>query len=141
MSKNGDRIPESEVLLGFVQAGKTVDWICEKWNVTPQTVRAWFKKFNLSLPRKQSTKTSYRKKAKFEEKDCPICQQSQNVNYLATERHWYCMNCDTEFDQNNVIYIYDDKGDLIEVIASRPGIWEGIKIGKAGKGLIRTVTV
>jgi hypothetical protein len=51
------------------------------------------------------------------------------------------MKCETEFDQNNVIYIYDDKGELVEVIASQPGLWDRIKHGKAKKNLIRTVTV
>jgi hypothetical protein len=133
--------PDADALQGFVKSGKTMDWICEKWNVTPQTVRAWFAKFNITLPKKPGTKTSYvRKIQEVEKKPCPVCQEKNQVNYIFAEKHWFCMNCYTEFDQDNVIYIFDDSGELIEVIAHKPGLWDKLKAGKKGKNLIRTVT-
>jgi ribosomal protein L37AE/L43A len=133
--------PDADTLKGFLKSGKTIDWISERWNVKPQTVRAWLSKFNIHLPQKTNVKTSYtRRKPEIKQKNCPVCQ-SHNVNYLLTEKHWYCLNCDTEFDKNNVIYVYDDRGELVEVITHKTGIWEHVKLNKAGKGLIRTVTV
>ncbi|MEW9670292.1 hypothetical protein [Ammoniphilus sp. 3BR4] len=133
--------PDKDTLKGFLIAGKTVDWISEKWNVTPQTVRAWFSKFNLHLPKKQTMKTGYNRKKNVEQRSCPVCQESQLVNYILAEKHWYCLQCDTEFDRNDVIYVYDDKGELVEVIAAKPDIWEGLSITKTKKNLIRTITV
>lgn len=142
MSKKGTHhLPDRDTLTGFLNAGKTVDWISEKWNVTPQTVRAWLSKFNLSLPKKKSEKTGYSRKQKVEGRECPVCQESQQVNYIMSEKHWYCLSCDTEFDGNDVIYVYDDKGDLVELIAKEQKIWDRLKLGgKSKRNLILTTT-
>jgi len=139
--KGTQTTPDRDTLTQFLNAGKTVDWISEKWNVTPQTVRTWLAKFNLSLPKTQSVKTSYtRKQQNVENKACPVCQEIQQVNYIMSEKHWYCLKCDTEFDREGVIYVYDDMGDLVELIADKPKIWDQLKIGKAKRKLILTTT-
>ena len=140
MSAKKANSPDVDTLKNILSSGKTVDWISEKWNVTPQTVRAWFAKFNISLPKKSNQKTNYNRKPNMEQRCCPVCQESQQVNYIMAEKHWYCMHCDTEFDRDDVIYVYDDMGDLVEVIAKEQEVWENVKLGKAKKNLIRTVT-
>jgi|GEM_PF-3109794 len=132
--------PSQDDLKSFIKTGKTVDWISEKWNVTPQTVRSWFAKFNLSLPKKNGVKTTYNRKNTVGPRTCPVCQENQNVNYIVAEKHWYCLHCYTEFDANNVIYVYNDRGDLVEVIANKPGLWDKLKSANR-KDVIRTITV
>ncbi|MCZ8515061.1 helix-turn-helix domain-containing protein [Paenibacillus filicis] len=123
--------PEKETLSGLLKAGKTIDWICEKWNVTPQTVRVWISKFNLKFPEKKSIKTKYTRKSKPNARDCPVCMQSRFVHFIATEKHWYCTHCDVEFDRNNAIHVYDENGNIIEVLSNKSEIWEKLRLGKA----------
>ncbi|MBP1931118.1 hypothetical protein [Ammoniphilus resinae] len=51
-----------------------------------------------------------------EYKHCPACRFRLKTNYIPAIKHWYCVNCDTEFDGNNYIYVYNEMGDLVEVI-------------------------
>lgn len=74
-------------------------------------------------------------------KSCPVCRHSQCINYIVDVKHWFCLNCDTQFDDHQVIYVYDEMGELVEVITNRPDIWKRIKKNNWKKGLIRTVTV
>ncbi|MGN7383446.1 Uncharacterised protein [Chlamydia abortus] len=112
---------------------------------TPQTVKSWLDKFNVkSAAKPQEAKASTRsrrRKQKQEAKKCPVCQKTHNVNFISSIKHWYCVQCDTEFDRNNVIFVYDDNGELIEVISDKPGIWNHLKLGKTKKGIIMTLTV
>ncbi|RKD22615.1 hypothetical protein BEP19_10160 [Ammoniphilus oxalaticus] len=71
---------------------------------------------------------------------CPVCQERAQVNYILREKHWYCLQCDTEFDGDGVIYIYDDKGELVELITDKPKIWDQLKVGKTKRKLIFTTT-
>ncbi|WP_148497548.1 hypothetical protein [Paenibacillus senegalensis] len=113
---------------------------------TPQTVKSWLDKFSVkpavrAADAQAPAPTNRKKKKAREEKKCPICMKKHNVNYISSIKHWYCVNCDTEFDRNNVIFVYDDGGELIEVISDEPGVWDHLKLGKAKKGIIMTVTV
>ncbi|GIP34769.1 hypothetical protein [Paenibacillus sp. J2TS4] len=112
----------------------------------PQTVKSWLDKFQVKTAAKppetsSGSAKSRRRKQKQETKKCPVCQKKHNVNFISSIKHWYCVQCDTEFDRNNVIYIYDDNGELIEVISDKPGIWDHLKLGKTKKGIIMTLTV
>lgn len=136
------KVPDKELLTNFLQAGKTIDWISEKWSVTPQTVKAWFSKLNIHLPQKKSIKTQYQRMVPEDPKGCPVCQSKRSVNYIQDIKHWFCMHCEVEFDKHHIIYIYDESGILVEVIGQKPGFWESIRFGKGtSKALIKTVTV
>lgn len=74
-------------------------------------------------------------------KRCPVCKKSHCINYILDVKHWLCMNCDTQFDEHHVIYIYDEMGELVEVITSQPDVWNYIKKRNWKKRLIQTVTL
>jgi len=75
---------------------------------------------------------------------CPVCRKNHCINYILDVRLWFCKNCDTHFDEHQVIHVYDEMGDLVEVIAaSQPDIWNYInkRDWKKKKGLIQTITL
>jgi hypothetical protein len=140
--KKRNPIPDRNTLSGFLKTGKTIDWIAEKWNVTPQTVKAWLSKFQIHLPGKKSIKTRYQRNIPEKRKECPVCQSTRSVNFIVDIKHWYCVTCDVEYDHNRVIYVYDECGILVEVIGQKPGFWDAIRFGRdTSKSLIKTVTI
>src|SRR5690554_4156291 len=128
--------------MDFLRTGKTIEWISEKWSVTPQTVRAWFAKTNIHLPESKGIKTKYKRNVPDKPKECPVCQSNRSVNYIQDIKHWFCLLCEVEFDKQQTIYVYDDSGKLVEVIGQNPNFWQTIRFGKnTDKGLIKTVTL
>lgn len=136
------QIPDRDTLSAFMKKGRSVDWIAEKWSVTPQTVRAWFSRFQIHLPSQKGVKTQYQWSIPEKIKECPVCQSPRSVNYIVDMKHWYCITCEVEYDQHHVIYVYDEAGTLVEVIGQKPGFWNAIRFGRGtSKTLIKTVTV
>lgn len=74
-------------------------------------------------------------------KRCPICQSIRKTNYLPSTSRWYCLTCETEFDKNGIIYVYDENGDLVELISSNPKVMELRSLNKINKSVICTITL
>lgn len=140
MMKGAKRIPSSNTLSRLIKKDKTIEWIAEKWNVTPVTVEAWISK--LQLDPQNKIKTPYRRIVPENGKECPVCQSARTVNYIVDIKHWYCVSCDVEYDQNHVIYVYDEGGILVEVIGHKPGFWDCIRFGRdTSRSLIKTISL
>lgn len=72
---------------------------------------------------------------------CPVCKEPKKTNYISSIKHWLCLNCDTEFDKNNVIYIYDELGELVELIVNNKEIASQLHQKQWSKGVCMTISV